>query len=200
MAWQPSKPANNDLVFNSVGSTAIRGNFEAIDTAWDINHVGIDDTNEGKHGPIHIIETSEPTTGTSEAALYLYDTSLTLNYGELFFKRDSRSGENAYPITAAERDTSGWTYLPSGILLKWGTASGTGSVGYFFPTGSTYPEFSEIYHVFCTVVNNGSGDTNEAVRIQWMSTTAFQFYTSSRSSTGSKAATFSWLAIGLGDL
>jgi hypothetical protein len=204
MSWQPAKPADADLVFNSIGSTAIRGDFSAIDTAWDINHVGIGDTYQGKHTTVHLREVSTPTTLNNEIALYCQDPSYTLQGSELFIRRESNGA--GIPATAAyfiagsdTGSTQGWTFLPSGILLKWGTINTAGGDQSFtFATGTNYVAFSEVYRAFLTPRDSANGDSDVAIRLKSVTTTTMSYYGSPRTTTGAKAMTFDYLVIGRG--
>jgi len=203
MAWQPTKPANGDLVFNSVGSTVIRGNFTAIDTAWDINHVGIGDTNQGKHEYVHIRENSTPSTISNEMVLYTQNPTYTPNGTELFIRRESNGAgipaTAAYFISGTANSSQGWTFLPSGILLKWGrvdTAGGDQSIT--FATGGNNVAFSAVYRAILTPVDSASGDSDDAIRLKSVSTTTLSYYGSPRTTTGAKAMSFHYLVIGRG--
>jgi len=204
MAWQPTKPALTDNVFNSVSGPNIQGNFAAIDTAWDIKHVGIGDTNQGKHNAIHLREVSAPTTTTNEMAMYCINPALTAQGSEIYLRRES-NGEN-YPMTASNRiagsdtgPTQGWTLLPSGILLKWGTVdTAGGDRSITFATGASYIPFTAAYRAFLTPRDSASGDSDDAIRLKSFTTTTLSYYGSPRTTTGAKAMTFDYLCIGLG--
>lgn len=206
MPWDPAKPGDSDLVFGANQSAKnIRDNFDAIDTAWDINHVGIDDTNGGKHTKVHIREGSQPSTTTNEIVLWCQNPALTGQGAELYIRRES-NGDNI-PATASSQDAGsdssngdfGWTFLPSGILLKWGrvnTAGGDQSIT--FSTGTTLPAFTEVYRAFLQPVDSANGDSDDYVRLKSLTTTTLSYYGSPRTTTGSKAMSFDWLVIGLG--
>ena len=200
MSWDKTKPADSDLVFNSVGSTAIRGNFEALDSAWLENHVSISDASHaGKHRRVVIRDGNSPSTDADEIALYANETSLTsaVDGQELYFKRQSNG--DYWPITAAKKQANtGWTYLPSGILIKWGQDTGTGDDSYTFPTGTTYKSFTSVYQATLTPYDSTSGDVDKTVRLKTLSTTGFTYYAGTRTTTGSATVTFSWIVIGKG--
>jgi len=205
MAWDPNKPANADLVFNSVGSTAIRNNFSAIDTAWDINHVGIGDTNQGKHSYVHLREGATPTTTTNEIAMFCVDSTLTSYGTELYYRRESNG--TVMPITEANRIagvtgptlTVGWTMLPSGILLKWGSVNTVGGdANIVFPTTASDKPFTAAYRAFLTPRDSNGGDSDVAIRLMNFTTTTLSYYGSPRTTTGAKAMTFDFLCIGSG--
>ena len=203
MSWDKTKPADSDLVFNSVGSTAIRGNFEALDTAWNVNHVGIGLTNQGKHNAVHYREVTLPATTTQEIAMFASDPAFTADGAELYVRRESNG--SYWPITAARRvagtsgSDDGWSYLASGLLIKWGTISTAGGdKSYTFQTGASYPAFTAAYRAFLQPRDSTTGDTDVYVRLKNFTTTTLTYYGSPRTTTGAKAMVFDWLAIGKG--
>lgn len=196
MAWQPTKPGDPDFVLNSVGSSVIRGNFTAIDTAWDINHVGIGDTNEGKHSVVHIREGSEPTTTTNEIALWVEESGLgTGSESHLYLKKENNG--STWPFTVAEAAINGFTILPSGIIIKWGQGSGSGAGTVTFPTGTSNQAFTTCYRVYLQPYDSSSSDTDVYVRLRAVTATNFTYYASPRTTTGAKSVTFNYLAIGV---
>ena len=206
MAWQPTKPASGDLVFGTNNTRKdIQENFSAIDTAWDINHIGIGDSGQGKHNYVSLPEQgSAPTTAAAELALFTQDPTVTTDGAELYFRRESNG--TVYPMTESNKiagaDTPlsvGWTMLPSGILIKWGTIdTAGGDAGITFPTGTTDKAFTAAYRAFLTPVDSASGDSDDAIRLKSFTTTQLLYYGSPRTTTGAKAMTFNFLCIGLG--
>jgi hypothetical protein len=93
--------------------------------------------------------------------------------------------------------SSGWTYLPSGILLKWGSnISANGSTTIAFPAASNIPAFNTCFTVFLTIQNSSGGDSNTAVRLVSVAPTTFDVYGSLRITLGATPITFSYVAIG----
>jgi hypothetical protein len=91
----------------------------------------------------------------------------------------------------------GWTYLPSGILLKWASSmSATGELTVSFPTGSNIPAFTTCFAVILTVASGVPGDTNTAIRLISQTPTTFTVFGSPRTSTGTALVGYNYLAIG----
>ncbi len=102
------------------------------------------------------------------------------------------------PITARAASTNGWSYLPSGILLKWGTTTSINAsspFAYLYPTGSSIPVFTSVYSVQLTVVDsNPPYDTVVTVQTGTMATTGFSVvYTG----TPPNSTVVTYLAIGV---
>ncbi len=75
------------------------------------------------------LQVAAPSTAANQMALYTYTNANTTNQ-ELYIQRQSTAAgvpaaPDAIPMTAFRRTTGaiGWTYLPSGCLMLWGTVS-----------------------------------------------------------------------------
>ncbi len=193
MPYNKDKPQPTDQLTNSQND--ILNNFISINTAWEENHVGFNDAGPGKHKFIRFPEQIDvPTTTTNELAVYSKLSTLT-SVAELFVRKEDNGTEIEF--TSAIAATPGWTRLPSGILLKWGAASGTGADTLTFLTGATIPEFDIIYSVQLTVVSGTGGDVDNAVRVtHFNNPLLFEFFASPRTTTGTKAVTFEYFIIG----
>ncbi len=100
-------------------------NFAEIDTFVNVNHVGFNVGDQGKHKFVSMPEQNvSPATAASEVAVY-GRLSLETFDTELFFRRPS-SGD-IIAMTDRSGTTSGCSMLPSGILLKWGRSMVTGA-------------------------------------------------------------------------
>ena len=96
-------------------------------------------------------------------------------------------------------NTAGWTYLPSGILMHWGSAAGSGGVN--VPVNPNFPAFAQVFTIQVTPAQSATADANYAVRIDnILSNGSFDVYVSSRTSTGPAAQPggFQYLIIGRG--
>lgn len=103
-------------------------------------------------------------------------------------------------ITSAPASNAGmWTFLPSGLLLKSGNASGLLS-GLVTVTPTGGPAFTQILSVIVSPFNSSStGDLNFAVRlVDINSATTFRVYVSNRTSAGAASGQtgLQFLAIG----
>jgi hypothetical protein len=119
MAYNPAIPAANDLLSQS--QQDIQQNFAAIQTLLGINHINFGAVGEGKHLYLQLPEHAAPVTAVNEAGFYA-NVGATSTVTELFFRREN----NGASIPMTERETGGapgWTFLPSGIMLQFGTAN-----------------------------------------------------------------------------
>jgi hypothetical protein len=117
---------------------------------------------------------------------------------ELFITKSN--GSNVL-VTGSGLGTTGWSYLPSGILLKWGfTSSATSPNPYVvtFPTGAGIPVFNNCYSVQVSLATGPSTDQNLYLQLVGNPTaTNFTIYTGLRTTIGIvSSAQFNYLAIG----
>lgn len=97
----------------------IRNNFSTIDTAFTVDHVSYGTSGQGKHNQVTFPQqSSEPSFSSSEIGLY----NFLVTANELYVKKGSNDG---VPFTKSTKQAFsgggvGETYLPSGIILKWG--------------------------------------------------------------------------------
>jgi hypothetical protein len=194
MAYDENIPQPTDKM--NVSQNDILQNFTAIKTAWDINHVTFDLANEGKHNYVSLPEQSAgPATAANEGALYTKQSALT-SVAALFFRRES-SGTEIEFTSALEAET-GWTRLPSGILLKWGNTTATGLATVTFPVAGTIPVFASIYTVLLTPLETVlTSDPDQAIIVGVQTTTNFQVYASRRTTLATETVQFEYLAIGI---
>lgn len=145
MAYNQNIPLATDKIKDS--QSDIQNNFQAIKTAWDINHVTFDDGDQGKHKFLQMPEQGVAvTTAANEAALYAAQGVFS-SVAELIFRRESDG--TTIPFTEGINSANGWARLGSGLLIKWavgsisaGVASGTSSINHTWATGATIPAFS----------------------------------------------------------
>lgn len=128
---------------------SVQNNFGNINTSFNVNHVDFGVADTGKHKWVTMpVQGASPATGASEVALFSR-TSAFSAVPEMAFRRESNG--TVIEFTSALQAATGWTRLPSGILMKWGVISGSFPNGtwqsYLFPTGATIPAFTAIYNV-----------------------------------------------------
>lgn len=116
MAWQPSKPGPNDVLAQS--QSDLQGNFTAINTMLNPTT-----------GTITL-----PVQGAAQAAnanlnlvnIFNGSGNFATARNEIFFVAtvgDAAPRNSPFPITASNFMANGFTYLPSGIILQWGSAA-----------------------------------------------------------------------------
>lgn len=192
MAYNENIPQATDNPSQS--QPQLLANFQEINTAFNLNHADFNTADQGKHSFLQMPEqTSAPATAADEGALYSQESSLTA-VTELVFRRESNGDEIEF--TGGSLSTNGWTRLPSGILLKWGTINaGAGASSNNFPTGASIPVFSAVYNgVIC--VEDSSSSPNVFATLRSISTTAISVFGSARTSTSTSAIRFRYLVIG----
>lgn len=196
----------------SLGQTQplIQTNFSVIDAAFSINHVQYNDGsgNQGKHNLVDFpVQSVAPTFAATDTGLFnkvpAAPFPLTTKQ-ETFIHTQHFSGAQDIPMTASILSTStptvfssGWTYLPSGLILKWAAnISCTGLQVVTFPAGGNIPAFTTCLTVIPQIAQGGAGDTNLAVRLQGVNPTNFTVYVSPRTTTGSATSNITYWAIG----
>jgi hypothetical protein len=125
MAYQSTKPLANDKLSTSQGDIA--GNFTEINTYVNVDHEAFNIANQGKHKRVFFTQqAADPATGATEAALYTKDSVVPGTAG--LFYRPPNSG-TPIELTYALKATPGYTILPSGIWMAWGTGVAAGGIG-----------------------------------------------------------------------
>ena len=159
----------------------INQNFSVINTAFSVNHVPYNDGsgNQGKHAEVQFpVQSAIPAASAGDISLYNklpaapYPLTAT---NELFLIK--ADGTTNIPITASHQATAGWTYLPSGIILKWGTTTRINAgepFAYLYPTSAATPVFSNAFSVQLTVIdNNAPYDTVVTLQTGTITATGF---------------------------
>jgi len=164
----------------------INQNFTVINTAFSVNHVQYNDPsgNQGKHNCV-VFPTGAtvPTFLANECGFYLAQptntgTLPTYALNEIFINKLIVGGAaQTVPMTGSILSTTvavtnptglaGWTYLPSGLLLKWGltpaipsAATPPSYLNFTIPSSANNPAFANLFHVQLTAAGtpaNGVG-------------------------------------------
>jgi hypothetical protein len=168
MAFNPNIPQPSDTLSQS--QMDILANFQAIAPLFD---QGIQ--------PFVILpeQGSAPATAIDEIALYSKDVSGT---PQLFMRQQSNGAE--FNFTSSSGGDNGWSYLPSGLLIKWGGAAinSTGA-SINFQAISGGPVYTTVFRSFLTPNDTGTA-TNFTVGIRSPgTTTTIVIYANNPSST-----------------
>lgn len=195
MTYTQDIPLSGD----SLGGTRARinTNFQEIFNVNGINHVDFNDSGEGKHkflqmpitGANFNNNTTPPSTGTSEGALYVKDDSG--GDAQLFYREESNGSERQ--LTGGTVATEGSVPLPGGLILKWGTKSSPGTSG-SVTFSTAFP--TAIFQIQLTLAHPNQGNVSAAVRLAntpppGPSVTGFEYFSSS-----SNANALYWVALG----
>lgn len=174
MAYKNNIPQSTDLLSQSQDD--ILNNFQEIKTFLEINHEDFNAAGQGKH--IHVtfpIQAAAPSTAANEVALYSKDDAL--GDPALYYRPESDGTE--VEITAAKKDATGYTILPSGIKIKWGT----GTVGANAASTATYDAtsaFTSVYNASVTL-NGTIGGMDKSLVLTSFTTTQISVYNSNAS-------------------
>ncbi len=134
MPYNPLIPQANDLI--SVSQGQLLGNFTAVPVWEAVNHYEFGTgVNEGKHRFVTLpnqVAAPVPPFLANEDALYTfnYTPPAGVPVAELWVHKQVPAATAEIPLTASILsqvaapliNSNGWTYLPSGIIMKWGFA------------------------------------------------------------------------------
>ncbi len=145
MSYNSNIPQPNDLLKNS--QSAILANFTALVSFGN------------GYADLPVQATQPPTLSlgsVNDSALYCF-VNPTTTVNELYVQKQINGGQAQIPMTASKMSAStyaasvnGWSYLPSGMLIKWGTVAATTASVAITPTvTSGGPNFQ---HVFTAMV------------------------------------------------
>ena len=155
--YLPNIPQPNDQLSVSQGN--ILTDFQGINTFVNVNHVDFTSADAGKHKWASFpVQAGDPGTTVTELALYSKNSTLTAS-PELFIQRANNG--NAVNVTASSLLSEGWSFLPSGLLIKWGIVTVTGHVSpytYNYPAGANIPAFNPCYTVYLIPFNTNMVD------------------------------------------
>jgi len=196
MTYLPNIPAATDKPSTSQGQ--IQGNFQAINTAFSLNHVSLGSgAAAGKHKFVEMPnQSSTPATLSGEGTLYTLSSSGSqLNYVADNQPTDlyqmTRTIHASYSTFANQTGTnsSGWTFLPGGLLMQWGTFTGASGSTVTFPVTFS----SAVFSVQMTVFQN---TTNR--HFAYARSVGLASFTTTQLDSGGSAETntFSWISIG----
>jgi hypothetical protein len=193
MPYNANIPQPTDQLSQS--QPQLLANFQALQTLIDVNHVDFASADQGKHKKVTFpVQNPAPAFIAGEVGLYNFLSPLTTN-NELYL---TNSAGTSFPMTAKLGAGNGWSYLPSGLLIKWGiNQAANGSTVVNFPVSANIPVFTAVYAAFVTTVDAGAGDSNTFVRLSSFNTTTITAYGSLRTIAGASAANFNYLVIGI---
>jgi hypothetical protein len=198
VAFNQNIPQPTDIPANS--QPQLLANFQGINTLVNVNHVGFDLADQGKHKWVTMPDqgVTNPSTLATEIATYCITSADSGNL-ELTFRRPSDG--DIIAMTAKSGTTNGWTMLPSGILIKWATGAGTGA---FTVNANSFGK--AFTNILFAQVNNADTSYNTAYVygtrtapvFPATTTTSISIVCMSRSSSSTPiAANYSWIAIGV---
>lgn len=202
MAYDKAIPAPSDRLKDS--QPEILENFATISALLGVDHVISPWTDpatgdQGKHKKVTLPDqSSAPTTAANEMAVYSKESPLSgVTSSELFVRRESDGTE--LNVTGSG---TGWSYLPSGLLIKWGTVSVSRNAlsTVTFPVdATTIPAFATILSVQVSqtfAAGPSTGDLNVAVSAGNYTTTTFQTFARAIGLPSGSTVSVNYVAIG----
>jgi len=183
MAYNATIPQATDRI--SVSQADILNNFAEINTFTAIDHVAFGIADAGKHKTITMPEAVAPgAVGAAEVGLYVAALS---GSPELYVNKTGTQ----IPCTAALKASPGWTFLPSGMKLQWGTAT--------LSTPGTIVPFNTAFANACVSVQLTArwigAITNDFLLAESLTVNNFTGYCTARSGSASTAEVY-YFAIG----
>ena len=166
----------------STSQQQIQQNFQQINNAVNANHGGFTSNSLGYHGLLSFNQVSSaPTFVAGDIGLYAILPQAPLpQTGRTELILVNEAG-NSIPLTAYGSGSTGWAYLPSGILFKWGALTGlTGQATVNFPAGVNIPAFNNVYSVQCCIVNGTDADVDYFVIVSAFTALSITFFVTPR--------------------
>ncbi len=202
MAYTYNKPDAADSI--STSQAVLKDNFTAIKSFVDVNHITFGLTNEGKHNTVSMPQltvsagTVPIATSATEYALY---TATDGSVPALWIRPPSQGAGTVSAdinITSALKANPGWCRLPSGLLMQWGSSSGSGSSS--SPVTVTYPKAftATPLHASVSTYTAGSADSKAiAIVYSYSSLTTLSVLCVRRDEINdARSTSFTWLALG----
>jgi hypothetical protein len=184
-------PAATDQI--SLSQPQIQTNFGSIDSLIQVDHATFASTNAGFHNKITFpVQPSAPSFALGNIGLYSF-LNPTTTVNELYITLQDGT---RVPMSASSKAGVGYTYLPSGLLIQWGTALGKGNVAVGFPIA--FPHSTLNIQTTCTV-SSTSTDPNVVGITSNESSTGFNLYIVTRDAANTPApfnTNIAWVAIG----
>jgi len=185
----------------NVSRAPIAGNFNTIDIAFSVDHQDYDlggGATQGKHKQVTMQALAAfPTYAAGENYIF---SKLLSGVNEVYVHSGGTPSAKTIPFTASTISTThpvtglsdGWTWLPSGIMLKWGIATKNGYASVTLPL--PYPP-NGLLNVLLTPYDVSIGYLNTSVRlVDLVDNHTFRVFASVNGAAGSM--NFAYLAIG----
>lgn len=191
MAYLNNIPGATQQFKNS--QPEIQTNFAEIQAVVSVDHVDFNTGagNQGKHKKVTLpVQVAAPAIAADNGLYNLANVFSTKN--ETYIHGQKFAGTMDTPMTssvlskfAPANNQNGWSYLPSGILMVWGTQTVfNGTV--IVTLDPSYPVFTNIFTVIPTPYDTTEPAVTQSVRlIDILSNTQFRL-----KSTGATAAKF----------
>src|SRR3990167_9216318 len=130
MPYDPNIPAATQRLKDSQGP--MQNNFAGIQAAFSVNHGAIGGPSEGKHTKLLFPVGAGQVVADASSQIVMYSKISTDTGVPEIFVNKTVVAANGIPFTASGSAVTGgvtiyWTFLPSGMLFKFGKATFTGN-------------------------------------------------------------------------
>lgn len=174
MSYLPLIPAATDDP--SVSQSQIQTNFSLLNSVFGVDHVNYTaGSNNGLHTKVTLVTAGDPAQSVAGPELYAKSVSYPgpTTKAEVFFQRASGDGAGIVQLTqsfsAPVIAPKGSTFLPGGVIIKWGTGAATvaGTVNNF---ASAFPNVCWVADVY---IDSSTVSSIHSVWVSAKSTTGF---------------------------
>jgi len=159
MAYDNNVPQATQTI--SATQQPIHDNFADIETLIQVNHVGFNVADEGKHKFVTFpVQAVTPVPAAGDINFFSRTSPYTAN-PELCLSRSDGS------VTEMSANfNNGWAFTASGLLLKWGTTLiPSVATNVVYPVAANIPVFSQVFSVLITVAYPSAVDENKNVTL-----------------------------------
>lgn len=162
MPYNPAIPKANDIIKDSQKDILV--DYMELNDWLAVDHYTFNDPNEGKHKQLTLpVQQEELPIGNNEGLIFC-DTHLLFN-DPLFITYIRQNNSSFTDFTSSQPERSGWSFLPSGLLLKWGIAEALGVDAVIYPTANNIPEFNTVLHTFTVILGINQQDRDGIIVI-----------------------------------
>lgn len=196
MSYNNAIPQPTDRISNS--QSQLLENFSQIETVFSLNHVNFNNGGDsGKHSYVEFKEQAiDPAVVVDQWTMYSKDDGTN---NQIYLRSPSNytgtiGAGTVFPFTTFDGSANGWTRLPSGLVMKWGTGSANGSLVVNMSQG---PAFAATPLFISVTPLTGINPVNVAITVTALAATNFTVFGSQRTTTTATSVPFYYLAIGI---
>lgn len=208
MAYNDSIPQSTDQLSVSQGQILL--NFQALGAiAGNSNAASASLNSTAGFNWIYLpSQGARPPAGAvfpaGDVGLYASANPTTLK-NELYINKTNQAAVTQIPMTASvlsvtsapAANTGGWSYLPSGLLMKFGNGTANGNTAFTFAAlNPGAPTFTQVLSIVLSTAYANAADGDGFVRLSSYTATGFNAFGSARTTVTTKAVSFQYLAIG----
>ena len=143
MSYKNDIPKLTDATYQS--QVDIANNFSEISQWLRTDHVDFNSSDSGKHQKVTLLNTTDPTTGATELALFR--KSGETGYNSLYWRNISNGAQAK--LVGGNAGGDDWKRFDGGLMIKWGyvedTVPASKELTFNFPAAGTFPGFTNVF-------------------------------------------------------